>query len=149
MFISHFTKFLSFCIFPRVFNLEFGLRSFCSRFVKFYSHCEIISSFDLSFWIFKFAQFDLFHIPACSRIWNYFHTQFDFLESTSFEFLDSRFEFEFKFSRVCDFYIVGCSRKRKKEKEAKRKKENIIFNKFIIYYLLKYLDIYLKFNLRN
>ena len=115
-FISHFTNFLSFYIFPRVFILEFGLRNFCSCFVKFYSRCEIISSFDLSFWIFKFAQFDLFHIPACSRIWNYFHTRFDFLEFSGLSSNSSFHEFMIFTSSVV--------LEKEKRKRSKKKKEN-------------------------
>lgn len=147
-FISHFTKFLSFCIFQEFLSWSLVYEVFVH---VLWSFIQAVKYFE--FWFeflnFKFARFDLFHIPACSRIWNYFHTRFDFLEFMSFEFLDSRFEFEFKFSRVCDFYIVGCSRKRKKEKEAKRKKENLYLINLLIYLSSIYLDIYLKFNLRN
>lgn len=126
MFYFTFHKVFKFLYFSKSFYLGVWftkfLFTFCEVLFKLWNYFE----FWFEFLNFKFARFDLFHIPACLRIWNYFHTRFDFLEFLSFEFLDSRFEFEFKFSRVCDFYIVGCSRKRKKEKEAKRKKENIL-----------------------
>ena len=115
-FISHFTKFLSFCIFPRVFSLEFGLRSFCSRFVKFYSRCEIISSFNLSFWVFQICS--VWFISHSSLFTNLklFSSSVWFLEFPGLSLNSSFHEFVIFTSSVV--------LEKEKRKRSKKKKEN-------------------------